>query len=256
MKTVLLAGGLGTRLKEETEVKPKPMVMVGNYPILWHIMKFYAENNFRDFVICAGFKGEVIQEYFKNFQDLNTDLTIKTGENFSMERHNVVQEDWQVTISNTGKDTPTGGRLFKIQKYLNGERFLCTYGDGVSNVNLNELLRFHIKHGKIATLTAVRPPSRFGQLKIGRNDFVDRFEEKPEGENWVNGGFFVFEPEIFKFIELNSVLEDDVLTNLAKVGELKAFKHYDFWQPMDTYREFTILNQMWDQEKAPWKIWK
>lgn len=256
MKTVLLAGGLGTRLREETEIKPKPMAIIGNYPILWHIMKLYSENKYNDFVICAGYKGEVIKEYFKNFQDLQSDLTIKIGEEFAIKRHHVSQDNWNVTISDTGKDTPTGGRLFRIQKYLGGERFMCTYGDGLSNVNLDELLRFHLKHGKIATLTAVRPPSRFGQVKVDEKNSVTRFEEKPAGDNWVNGGFFIFEPEVFKYINANSVLEDDVLTSLAKIGELKAFKHDDFWQPMDTYREFTLLNQMWDQEEAPWKIWK
>ena len=256
MKTVLLAGGLGTRLREETEIKPKPMAIIGNHPILWHIMKLYSENNFNDFVICAGYKGEVIKEYFKNFQDLQSDLTIKIGEELAIKRHYVSQDNWNVTISDTGKDTPTGGRLFRIQKYLGGERFMCTYGDRLSNVNLNELLRFHLEHGKIATLTAVRPPSRFGQVKVDEKNSVTRFEEKPAGNNWVNGGFFIFEPEVFNFINANSVLEDDVLTSLAKIGELKAFKHDEFWQPMDTYREFTLLNQMWDQEEAPWKIWK
>jgi glucose-1-phosphate cytidylyltransferase len=219
-------------------------------------MKLYSENKFTDFVICTGYKGEVIKEYFRNFQDLQSDLTIKIGEKFAIKRHDTFRDNWNVTISDTGKDTPTGGRLFRIKNYLGGERFMCTYGDGLSNVNLVELLRFHLEHGKIATLTAVRPPSRFGQVKLDEKNSITRFEEKPAGDNWVNGGFFIFEPEVFNFINANSVLEDDVLTSLAKIGELKAFKHEDFWQPMDTYREFTILNQMWDQGEAPWKIWK
>lgn len=257
MKTVILAGGLGTRLREETEYRPKPMVPIGTNPILWHIMRTYAHFNYKDFVICVGYKGESIKEYFRDFASLNLDFTIKIGKNSVLESHGSLEEEgWNVTVANTGAETMTGGRIFKIRKYLNNETFFCTYGDGVSNVNIEELINFHREHGKIATMTAVKPVTRFGALEIGNNGQVNNFFEKPQSDGWVNAGFFVFEPEIFNYLKEDSILENEPLARLVIDGQLAAFKHTGFWQPMDTFRETQILNELWVNKNAPWKVWE
>jgi len=256
MKVVLLAGGLGTRLREETDVKPKPMVEVGNHPILWHIMKTYASYGHTDFVVCSGYKGEVIKNWFANFRILNSDFTVSFNQTVSLNFHSEIAENgWNVTISDTGAETMTGGRIKRVQKYVGTETFLCTYGDGLADINIEKLIQFHKSHGKIATLTTVKPVSRFGVLDVGANNQVEEFKEKPQAEGFINGGFFVFEPEIFDYLDENCVLEQDPLRKLAEDGELMAFNHDGFWQPMDTYRELTILNELWKSGSAPWKVW-
>jgi glucose-1-phosphate cytidylyltransferase len=255
MKTVLLAGGLGTRLREETEFKPKPMVEVGSRPMLWHIMKIYESFGFKNFVVCAGYKSEVIKQYFSNPINLTDDFKISYGSKTSVDFLDGKIPDWSVLVSDTGYDTMTGGRIKKSQRHIGRERFFCTYGDGLSNVDISALLEFHIKQKKIATVTAVHPTSRFGQLNIDNQSSVIDFSEKPMNEEWINGGFFVFEPEIFDLLTETCVLEKDVLPELARAGQLSAFKHEGFWQPMDTYRESQLLNQLWNEEKAPWKVW-
>jgi len=256
MKVVLLAGGMGTRLREETEFLPKPMVQVGSRPILWHIMRNYGEYGHSEFVICAGYKGDVIKEYFREFQSEVSDFTVTLGSKFSIEYHDqFVENGWRVTVTDTGLNTMTGGRLFKARKYISEETFMCTYGDGLSDVNLSELLEFHDSHGKIATVTAVRPVSRFGVLDLQTNGAVESFREKPQADGWINAGFFVFNKKIFDYLDENSVLENEPLAKLAEDQELMAFRHDGFWQPMDTYREYSILNELWNTGNAPWKIW-
>ena len=256
MKVALLAGGLGTRMREETDFRPKPMVLVGNNPILWHIMRNYAHSGHKDFVICTGYRGDVIREYFRDFESLNLDFTVKIGKHNSLQTHGVLEEEgWSVTVADTGPETMTGGRLFKIRNYIGEETFMCTYGDGLSDVDISALLKFHKSHGKIATMTSVRPTSRFGVLDLNQNGQVDHFREKPQADGWINAGFFVFQPEIFDYLNPESVLENEPMADLAKNGELFAYKHEGFWQAMDTYRESLILNQMWAAGKAPWKLW-
>jgi glucose-1-phosphate cytidylyltransferase len=259
MKVVLLAGGLGTRLREETEFRPKPMVPIGSQPILWHIMKTFAHFKHQEFIVCTGYKAEVIREYFRNFETMNLDFTIEINGNGSSSTKllgKLAEFGWKVTVSDTGPTTPTGGRLHQIKNYVGNETFMCTYGDGVADINIDELLKFHKSHGRLATLSAVQPPSRFGVLDIENNGRVNRFQEKPKSENWVNAGYFVFEPEIFNYLDLHSTLENEPLSQIAAEGQLMAFKHEGFWQPMDTYRETTMLTEMWEQGTAPWKIWQ
>ena len=257
MKVVLLAGGLGTRLREETDVKPKPMVEVGNHPILWHIMKTYAFYGHSDFVVCAGYKGEVIKNWFANFRVLNSDFTVSFKDTVNIKFHSELEENgWNATIADTGAETMTGGRIKRVEKYIGNETFLCTYGDGLADVDIAKLLAFHKSHGKIATLTTVKPVSRFGVLDIDSDHRVESFKEKPQAEGFINGGFFVFEPEIFDYLDENCVLEQEPLRKLADDGQLMAFHHEGFWQPMDTYRELTILNELWKSGNAPWKVWK
>lgn len=257
MKVVLLAGGLGTRLMEETEVKPKPMVEIGGYPILWHIMKHYAFYGFKDFFIALGYKGEIIKQYFLDYYTLNGNIKIdlKTGE---LLRYSQKSEDWIIHLTETGLNTLTGSRVRLLKPWLTGESFMVTYGDGVSNVDLNSLLSFHRSHGKLATITAVRPPARFGGLVL-ENDLVASFTEKPQaGEGWINGGFLVFEPDVFKYLDCDREdisLESEVLEHLAKDGQLAAYRHYDFWQCMDTLRDRRLLESCWASGSAPWKIW-
>ena len=255
MKTVLLAGGLGTRLREETEFRPKPMVEVGSKPMLWHIMKTYESAGFKDFVICAGYKSDIIKQYFSSLINMSGDFRIKYNSNVSVEFMDGDTPDWSVIVSDTGFETMTGGRIKRIEKYIENERFFCTYGDGLSNVSLNDLLDFHKSQNKIATLTAVHPTSRFGQLSINTDGSVSDFSEKPMNDEWINGGFFVFEPEVFDYLSESCILEKDVLPVLAREGQLSAFKHDGFWQPMDTYRESQLLNELWDAGNAPWKVW-
>lgn len=256
MKVVLLAGGMGTRLREETEFLPKPMVKVGARPILWHIMRAYFQYGISEFVICAGYKGEVIKEYFREFHSEVSDFTVTLGSKFSIEYHDeFVENGWKVTVTDTGLKTMTGGRLFKARKYIDDEVFMCTYGDGLSDVNLNELLKFHKSHGKIATVTAVRPLSRFGVLEVDMDGLVESFREKPQADGWINAGFFVFNKKIFDYLDHDSILENEPLAKLAQDQQLMAFRHEGFWQPMDTYREYSILNELWGTGNAPWKTW-
>ena len=257
MKAVILAGGFGTRLTEETVIKPKPMVEIGGKPILWHIMKIYSKHGVNDFIICCGYKGYIIKEYFRNYFLHQSDITINLKTN-EMEVHNNNAEGWKVTLVNTGEKTMTGGRLKKVREYIKNEKsFFFTYGDGLSDINLSQLLEFHNKHGKKATLTAVQPPGRYGVIKFGSNDIVNSFQEKPEGDgSWINGGFFVLNPEVIEDIkDENTSWEKETLFNLAIKKNLYAFKHEGFWQPMDTLREKTMLNELWSKDKAPWKIW-
>lgn len=256
MKVVILAGGFGTRLSEETDLKPKPMIEIGDKPILWHIMKIYSHFGFNDFIICLGYKGHMIKEYFANYFIHNSDLTIDLGKNH-IEVHNSNCEPWKVTLVNTGLNTQTGGRIKRIQEYIKNETFMLTYGDGVGNIDLNKLLEFHKTHNKYATVTAVQPSGRFGSLNIDDKDDVLMFEEKPKGDkSWINGGFFVLEPKIFEYIENdNTYWEREPLENLAKENQLVAYKHYGFWKPMDTLRDKRELESLWLSGNAPWKIW-
>lgn len=256
MKVVILAGGYGTRLAEETELKPKPMIEIGEHPILWHIMKFYSHYGYDDFIICLGYKGYIIKEYFANYYLHKSDFTIKLKNN-EMEYENSASEDWQVTLVDTGLNTQTGGRIKRIEKYVNGETFMLTYGDGLSNINVNSLLKFHKSKEKMVTVTAVRPPGRFGTLSIDNADAVTNITEKPPGDNsWINGGFFVLEPDVFKFINGDdTVWEKDPLETISKRKELNAFRHQGFWHPMDTLRDKNALNDLWKSGKAPWKVW-
>ncbi len=256
MKVVILAGGLGTRLSEETDTKPKPMVEIGGKPIIWHIMKLYSQYGFNDFIICAGYKGYIIKEYFCNYFLHHSSITVNLASN-SVEFHNSSSEPWKVTIADTGVDSMTGGRIKRIQEYVGNETFMLTYGDGVSNVNIPELLTFHKTSGKKATLTTVQPSGRFGSLSLDANNNVASFMEKPKGDGgWINAGFFVLEPSVFDLIEGDSTIwEREPLEMLAKEGELNAFKHHGFWKPMDTLKDKTDLNEMWGLGKADWKIW-
>jgi len=256
MRAVILAGGMGTRLREETDYRPKPMVEIGGRPILWHIMKNLAHQGLTDFVICLGYKGNQIRDYFLNYESRINDVTVHLGENGPSVIHGrSVEESWRITLADTGLETMTGGRLHAIQRYMGQERFLCTYGDGLANIDLDKLINFHSSHGKLATVTAVQPASRFGALDIDSNNQVVSFIEKPRSEKWINGGFFVFEPKIFDYLNREAILEREPLEQLAREGQLKAFKHEGFWQPMDTYREMQDLNQIWNSNSVPWKNW-
>ncbi len=256
MKAVLLAGGLGTRMREETEFRPKPMVEVGGRPVLWHIMKMLGQQGLGDFVICTGYKSEMIKNYFTNYAAMNQDFTVTLGDHASIQYHGAHDEaEWKVTVSDTGANTMTGGRIKRIRQYVDGERFLCTYGDGVANIDLDSLLAFHASHGKLATVTAVQPTSRFGVLELEDDGTVRRFKEKPQVEGWINIGYFIFEPEIFDYLADNSVLEEEPLRQLALDNQIAAYPHRGFWQPMDTYREALLLNDLWDSGTAPWKNW-
>jgi glucose-1-phosphate cytidylyltransferase len=256
MKVVILAGGRGTRLIEETEVKPKPMVEIGGKPILWHIMKFYSHYGFNDFIICLGYKGYVIKEYFLNYYLHQSDIEVDIGSN-SYKIISSVAEPWKVTLLDTGVETMTGGRLKRASKFIGNENFLATYGDGLSDINLNELLKFHRINGKLATITAVQPPGRFGAMEITERGEVTQFMEKPIGDNaWINGGFFVIEPNVMEFIESdNTVFEKEPVENLSASGLLGAFKHKGFWKPMDTLRDKLDLDKMWNEGRAKWRIW-
>lgn len=257
MKAVILAGGLGTRISEETHLKPKPMIEIGHKPILWHIMKIYSSHGVNDFVICCGYKGYVIKEYFANYFLHMSDVTFDMSEN-KMEVHQNNAESWRVTLVDTGEDTMTGGRLKRVKDYVKDEDAFCfTYGDGVSDVDITKLINFHNENGKHATLTATRPPGRYGALKISSESRVEHFQEKPDGDgSWINGGFFVLSPKVFDRIDDdNTSWENDPLSSLAKDDELVAYKHEGFWQPMDTLREKNLLENLWDSGKAPWKVW-
>jgi glucose-1-phosphate cytidylyltransferase len=255
MKVVILAGGFGTRLAEETHSIPKPMVEIGGKPILWHIMKIYSTYGFNDFVICLGYKGYVIKEYFANYFLHNSDVTIDIKNN-SMEIHNNYSEPWKVTLVDTGLDTMTGGRIKKVAKYLDDETFMLTYGDGVGDMNIKELVEFHKNHGKLATVTATQPEGRFGALKL-ENNKVASFAEKMDNRNsWINGGFFVLEPEVINYIKDDTTIwEREPLEKLSKDGALMAYFHNGFWKPMDKLKDKMELEEMWSSGDAPWRIW-
>jgi glucose-1-phosphate cytidylyltransferase len=256
MKVVILAGGLGTRLAEETQVKPKPMVEIGGKPILWHIMKLYSKYGIKEFLPALGYKGEVIKDYFYNYSYLSKDFSIEL-KTHKIENMTENTEDWKIHLIDTGKNSMTGGRLFHLKKYLQGEdTFMLTYGDGLCDVNIAKLLEFHKSHKKIATVTAVRPPARFGALEIKDNKVID-FHEKPQvGEGWINGGFFIFNKEIFNYLKDEStVLEKEPLEQLAAEGQLMAYEHEGFWHCMDTIRDRDTLEKMWSSNEAPWKVW-
>ena len=255
MKVVILAGGFGTRLAEETEVKPKPMIEIGGRPVLWHIMKHYAHYGFKEFFIALGSKGEAIKRYFLDYYSLTGSMTINLAGG-KVETHSRTCEDWIVNLIDTGLHTLTGGRVKRLEPWLKGEMFMVTYGDGVSDINLEELLQFHRSHGRLATVTAVRPPARFGGLIFDGNLVVE-FTEKPQiGEGWINGGFLVFQPGVFKYLEGdNTSLEADLLERLADDQQLAAYRHDRFWQCMDTLRDVRLLERLWESGKAPWKVW-
>lgn len=256
MKVVILAGGLGTRISEESHLKPKPMIEIGEHPILWHIMKVYSHYGFNDFVICLGYKGYVIKEYFANYFLHNSDVTFDMSKN-TMDIHDSKAESWRVTLVDTGLHTQTGGRLRKVREYLEDKTFMMTYGDGVSNVPIPELLKFHREHRKYATITAVQPPGRFGALAFDDAGSVSNFQEKPQGDGaWINGGFFVLEPEVLDRIESDdTVWEKEPLAGLSRDGQLAAYRHPGFWKPMDTLRDKVELEERWRQGRAEWKVW-
>jgi glucose-1-phosphate cytidylyltransferase len=256
MKVVILAGGLGTRISEETHLKPKPMVEIGGRPILWHILKIFSAHNINDFVICCGYKGFVIKEYFANYFLHMSDVTFNVKSN-SMEVHHKKAEPWQVTLVDTGEATMTGGRLKRVRDYLDGGSFCFTYGDGVADVDVTTLIAHHRSHGRLATVTAVQPPGRFGSLQIGRDAAVEAFQEKPQGDGiWINGGFFVLEPEVIDRIDADATIwEQEPLRGLAAEGQLTAYHHHGFWQPMDTLRDRHHLEELWSSGRAPWKLW-
>lgn len=256
MKAVILAGGLGTRISEETHLKPKPMVEIGGKPILWHILKIYSSQGINDFIICCGYKGYVIKEYFANYFLHMSDVTFDVANN-TMEVHQKNVEPWKITLVDTGELTMTGGRLKRVQHYLNDSTFCLTYGDGVADVNLSELIAMHKSHGCLATVTAVQPPGRYGSLQFGEDNRITGFQEKMQGDGgWINGGFFVLEPSVINYIQDDSMpWEQKPLELLAKDGQLRAFHHNGFWQPMDTLRDKRILEELWSTGEAPWKLW-
>ena len=261
MKAVILAGGYGTRISEESGVRPKPMVEIGEKPIIWHIMKIYSHYGINEFIICCGYKGYMIKEYFSNYFLHMSDVTFDLGSN-SMEVHRNPKESWKVTLVDTGEKTMTGGRIKRIASYLREETFCLTYGDGVSDVNVKESIEFHKNQNSLVTLTAVQQPGRFGAFPLGKDESkVTTFREKPKGDGidnaWINGGFFVVEPNAIDYItDDHSVWEREPLEILAKTGQLSAYRHYGFWQPMDTLRDKTLLEDLWQNGDAPWKLWK
>ena len=256
MKVVILAGGLGTRLAEETVVKPKPMVEIGGRPIIWHIMKIYSSYGLNEFVLCTGYKGYMLKEFFANYFMHTTDVTFDICQG-TMEVHNSKTEPWKVTLIDTGENTMTGGRLKRIAPYVKDAHFCMTYGDGVSNVNIGKLIDFHRAHGKLCTVTATKPAARFGALGL-KDDQVTHFKEKPAGEGgYINGGFFVLSPKSLDYIDGDaSTWENEPMSKLAEQGQMKAFLHDDFWQPMDTIRDRKQLESLWQTGKAPWKVWE
>lgn len=256
MKVVLLAGGAGTRISEETSVRPKPMIEIGGKPILWHIMKIYSQFGFHEFVICLGYKGYVIKEYFANYFLHTSDVTFDLARN-KMTVHQNFSEPWVITLVETGPETMTGGRIRRVKEYVGNDTFMLTYGDGVSNINIAELVKFHRNHGKVATLSATQPSGKFGSIHITDNNIITSFQEKPKGDGgWINGGFFVLNPEIFSHIAGDeTIFEKEPLEELAAEKQLVAFKHGGFWQPMDTLRDKMYLEALWSKDAAPWKTW-
>lgn len=257
MKVVILAGGFGSRITEESHLKPKPMVEIGEKPILWHIMKIYSHYGFNDFIICLGYKGYYIKEYFAHYFLHEADITFDFRSSSQQVIHNHTAEPWQVTLVNTGLNTMTGGRIKRIQPYVGNQTFMLTYGDGVSDINIPDLLQFHKAHGKYATVTATQPAGRFGSLDVQESGSVSGFQEKPAGDNsWINAGFFVLEPQVFEYIESDqSIWERQPMESLARDGQLQAHRHPGFWYAMDTLRDKNYLEGLWQSHKAPWKVW-
>jgi glucose-1-phosphate cytidylyltransferase len=258
VKVLILAGGFGTRISEETHLKPKPLIEIGDKPILWHIMKLYSSYGYNEFIICLGYKSHVIKEYFSKYFLNSSDITFdfRVGNECIIHQHSV--EPWKVTLVDTGLNTMTGGRIKRVQDYVGDEPFMLTYGDGVSNVNIQKLVEFHRSHGKLATLTTTQPEGRFGVLSLSSNHQVKKFQEKIKGDGgWINAGFFVLQPEVFNYLMNGdqTIFEKEPLENLAKDGQLMAFKHKGFWYPMDTLRDKKYLQEMWESNQAPWKIW-
>ena len=256
MKAVILAGGLGTRISEETHLKPKPMIEIGGKPILWHIFKIFSFYGINEFIVCCGYKGYVIKEYFDNYFLHMSDVTFDM-ENNSVSVHHKKVEPWKVTLVDTGEFTQTGGRLKRVEKYLNDESFCFTYGDGVSNIDIGKLITQHKSLKRLATVTAVQPPGRYGAFQFGEDYSVAGFKEKPKGDGgWINGGFFVLEPDVINYIDSDETIwEQEPMMNLAKNKELTYYKHLDFWHPMDTLRDYRYLQKLWEEDKAPWRNW-
>lgn len=262
MKVVILCGGQGTRLREETEYRPKPLVEIGGRPILWHIMQLYSSQGFKDFILCLGYKGWLIKEYFLNYKAYTCDFTLQLGYDRAIEFHKGTTqglngEDWRVTFAETGLNTMTGGRVKRVARYIQGDDFMLTYGDGVADINLKDLYKFHREHGKLATVTAVSSPGRFGEIGVGKNNVVQRFSEKPSGRSLISGGFFIMKHEFLNYIpdDPATVLERGPLETLAAEGQLIAYHHRGFWHAMDTYRDALALNAMWESNQAAWKVW-
>ena len=258
MKVVILCGGQGTRLREETEFRPKPMVEIGGRPILWHIMKYYAHHGLRDFVLCLGYRGNMIKEYFLNYEAMNNDCTVCLGNRRQITYHGEHGESgFSVTLAETGADAMTGGRLKRIEKYVDGDEFVMTYGDGLSDVNLTHLLEFHRSHGRLATVTAVRPTSRFGMLEVDGGGGVRQFSEKPIVDGWISAGYFVLNRKVFGYLSGDDcIFEKEPLERLAAEGQLAAYRHDGFFFAMDTYREYKYLNEIWASGIAPWRLWQ
>ncbi len=258
MKVVILCGGKGTRLREESEYRPKPLVEIGGRPVLWHIMKLYAHHGFRDFVLCLGYKGNMIKEYFLNYDAFNNDFSLRLGQKQQIDYRGAHEEkDFEVTLAHTGTDTLTGGRIKKIEKYLDDDLCMVTYGDGVSDVDIRALADFHRSHGKLATITTVQPTSRFGILEFGKDGQVSSFAEKPQTDGWASAGFFVFGRKALEYLDASDAcaLEDEPLKRLAADGQLMAYRHKGFFFAMDTYREYLYLNDLWEKKQAPWAVW-
>lgn len=259
MKVVILCGGQGTRLREETEYRPKPLVDVGGRPILWHIMKLYAHYGLRDFVLCLGYRGAMIKEYFLNYEAMNNDFTVCLGQRNQIEYHGAHEEqDFRVTLAETGLDAMTGARVKRVERYVGDDLFLVTYGDGLSNVNIGELLRFHRAHGRLATVTTVHPVSRYGLITLNDEGLVYDFAEKPQAEGWASAGFFVFSRRVLDYLsdDAGCILEREPLQRLARDGQLAAYRHDGFFYAMDTYREYLHLNELWQRGQAPWAVWR
>lgn len=258
MKVVILCGGLGMRLREETEYRPKPLLEVGGRPILWHIMKIYAHAGFRDFVLCLGYRGQMIKEYFLNYEAMNNDFTICLGRQQQVVYHNAhAEQDFNVTMADTGLETMTGGRVNLVRKYIDDDNFMVTYGDGVADLDVRAVFDFHLSHGRIATVTSVRPTSRFGILDLSDEGKVRGFVEKPQLDGWANAGFLVFHRRIFDYLSgEDCIMEREPLERLAREGELMSYRHEGFFYAMDTYREYLYLNDLWTSGRAPWRIWK
>lgn len=256
MKAVLLAGGLGTRIREETEFRPKPMVEVGGRPILWHIMKNLSHFGITDFIVATGYKSSMIKDYFLNYEAQSNDFTVRLGDRDSLVFHGAHDEaDWNVTVAFTGDETQTGGRVFRAARYLDDEPFFVTYGDGLADVDIDALRAFHSASGALGTVTTVQPTSRFGVMEVEESGVVSQFKEKPKLEGWINIGFMIFEPDALQYFDADCVLEQGPLVDLANAGQLSAYRHTGFWQPMDTFRESKLLNDLWATGEAPWRLW-
>ena len=258
MKTIILCGGRGMRLQEETEFRPKPLIPIGGRPILWHIMKTYAHYGFPEFVLCLGYRGEMIKDYLLNYEAMSSDFTIRLGHQHSLDYNDAHKEqDFIITLADTGLETMTGGRIKRVKKYIDGDTFMVTYGDGVADIDIQALVEYHHQHGRIATVTVVHPFSRFGILRLDDNSAVISFAEKPQMESWVSAGFFVFNRKVFDYLKGNDCfLESEPLERLAREGELMAYKHKGSFYAMDTYRDYKFLNELWDRGQTPWKKWE